>query len=198
MRDRLGGTFEPDAWFFVESWTISAAAATENLLERHRPQKDRERRSKAFRELDDFTKFSIMELVEHDANALPDRYCEAFAGAYGTTCSQQLYGEIRVSREARDTARANTADITGLDGCMPPTCPLTMEVACRLLGVTSTCTNGQIKTAYRRLAKLHHPDLRSDPTGEDGERSKAWMATINEAYRLLRSNFPATPGCVAD
>ena len=47
------------------------------------------------------------------------------------------------------------------------------------LGVDSDATAGQIRDAYRRLARVHHPDR----SAADGSGR---MHDINEAYRVLR------------
>jgi curved DNA-binding protein CbpA len=53
-----------------------------------------------------------------------------------------------------------------------------------VLGVDIAATAGQIKAAWRRLARQHHPDL----TGDDPEASRVatrQMAEINEAYAAM-------------
>ena len=47
-----------------------------------------------------------------------------------------------------------------------------------LLGVASTASTEEIRRAYRRLARVHHPDHDADDAGT--------MAAVNEAYRVLR------------
>ena len=49
------------------------------------------------------------------------------------------------------------------------------------LGVPRGATERQVREAYRRLAKRHHPDL--DPTHESGDR----MRRINQAWEILSS-----------
>jgi hypothetical protein len=48
-----------------------------------------------------------------------------------------------------------------------------------VLGVPRTATREEIARAYRRLAKLHHPDAGASPT--------ATMARVNEAWSVLSS-----------
>ena len=48
-----------------------------------------------------------------------------------------------------------------------------------ILGVPRTATTGEIRAAYRRLARMYHPDLNSEPEAE------ARMKEINEAYQVL-------------
>ena len=46
------------------------------------------------------------------------------------------------------------------------------------LGVVPTASAAEIRDAYRRLARRHHPDRAA-------ERDATAMAAINEAYRVL-------------
>ena len=46
------------------------------------------------------------------------------------------------------------------------------------LGVTASASPAEIRDAYRRLARQHHPD-------QGGGRTATLMAEINEAYRVL-------------
>jgi len=55
-----------------------------------------------------------------------------------------------------------------------------------VLGVEPTASPTQIKAAWRKLARQHHPDL----TGDDPAASRVatrQMAEINEAYAILRN-----------
>ena len=48
-----------------------------------------------------------------------------------------------------------------------------------VLGVKADATRDEIRRAYRRLAKAHHPDVSGDPD------SAARFREVNEAYRVL-------------
>jgi curved DNA-binding protein len=50
------------------------------------------------------------------------------------------------------------------------------------LGVPRTATEKEIKTAYRKLARLHHPDLHQ---GDAKKAAEEKFKTINEAYEVL-------------
>jgi curved DNA-binding protein CbpA len=47
-----------------------------------------------------------------------------------------------------------------------------------ILGVTSSASTAEIKRAYRRLARQHHPDLNAQAKDEQIKR-------LNEAYAVL-------------
>jgi curved DNA-binding protein CbpA len=49
------------------------------------------------------------------------------------------------------------------------------------LGVPRAATSGQLRAAYRRLAKRHHPDLHADA------RATQQMRQINQAWEILSS-----------
>jgi hypothetical protein len=54
----------------------------------------------------------------------------------------------------------------------------------QVLGVSPSATREQIREAYRRLARLVHPD--TAPEWEDREESTKRMMMLNEAYTVLR------------
>lgn len=62
--------------------------------------------------------------------------------------------------------------------------PLTREQAARLLEVTLPCGPGQLKRAYRRLARQHHPDR-----GGDARR----FHELRAAYRRLAADDADAP-----
>lgn len=49
----------------------------------------------------------------------------------------------------------------------------------KTLGVSKTATEGEIKTAYRKLARRYHPDVNKDPQAEEKFKE------VNEAYQVL-------------
>ena len=55
--------------------------------------------------------------------------------------------------------------------------------ACAVLGIPCKAPIAQVRSAYRRLAKAHHPDL--GPAGEREERTRR-MAELNTAYAMLK------------
>lgn len=55
--------------------------------------------------------------------------------------------------------------------------------AYEILGVKSDASEKEIKTAYRRLALIHHPDRQADPSAK--EEACAKFAAIANAYEVL-------------
>ena len=51
-----------------------------------------------------------------------------------------------------------------------------------ILGVARDASEDEIKTAYRKLASIYHPDVSKDPNANEK------MAQINEAYSTLRDS----------
>ncbi len=63
------------------------------------------------------------------------------------------------------------------------------------LGLADRATIAEIKQAYRRLSKRHHPDLSA---GEKAKGANERMIRLSEAYQLLLRycagyNFPLKP-----
>lgn len=54
----------------------------------------------------------------------------------------------------------------------------------KVLGLTRDADELQIKSAYRKMVKLHHPD-KAHKQGITKEVAEKKMATINEAYEVL-------------
>ena len=67
-----------------------------------------------------------------------------------------------------------------------------------LLGLPDQATMAEIKKAYRRLSKEHHPDLaRHRPEGPEGQPLE--MHRLTEAYQILleygkKCKIPLVPG----
>jgi hypothetical protein len=55
---------------------------------------------------------------------------------------------------------------------------MSVEEACKILGVNSNASKEEIKKAYRKLGKLIHPDA-------SGIDTNALMKEVNEAYSIL-------------
>lgn len=58
---------------------------------------------------------------------------------------------------------------------------MTVYECCRVLGISPGATEDQIRTAYRRLAMVYHPDRNNG-----SKESEAKFREITEAYTTLR------------
>lgn len=54
-----------------------------------------------------------------------------------------------------------------------------------LLGVTPGATTDEIRAAYRRQARRHHPDTQPDADPEAAEAARRTMAALNSAWAVL-------------
>ncbi|UTC76040.1 DnaJ domain-containing protein [Treponema sp. OMZ 792] len=54
-----------------------------------------------------------------------------------------------------------------------------------ILGVSPKASAAEIKTAFRKKAKLHHPDLTQNKTKEEKEKSESAMRLLLNAYQSL-------------
>jgi DnaJ-domain-containing protein 1 len=183
----LGEASEPDPLFFVESWTVGVAAAKESFLHR-RQQKNREPGGYAYRALDSFMPFFSAEEYLYGREQVRD------AEAPGSS-SAALTAEYAGSWPA--PLRDEAVGVAGGVGQNPgsqlgaafgeeyESGPLTLQGACRLLGVAASSTREQIKAAYRRMASRYHPDRLERRSEQERQSATERMVSINEAYHLL-------------
>jgi len=71
-----------------------------------------------------------------------------------------------------------------------------IQAAAELLGLGEKASLAEIKKAYRRLSKKHHPDVHRGPKEKTG---KAAMQKLTESYQVLLQycaeyRFPLIPG----
>ena len=60
-----------------------------------------------------------------------------------------------------------------------------MKTLYEILGVSETATSEEIKKAYRKLAKEHHPDTNSDWSEEEKKMHVEFFSEITDAYEIL-------------
>lgn len=60
-----------------------------------------------------------------------------------------------------------------------------MKTLYEILGVSETATSEEIKKAYRKLAKEHHPDTNSDWSEEEKKMHAEFFSEITDAYEIL-------------
>lgn len=173
MAGILGEHSEPDTQFFVESWTFGVNAATENFQARHQPPRPQAFNNTTFRTFDFSVPLFVEEMETRDPRAsFSARFSAAFKNAYGVSSSTPPKQSPTPQPDTPFTAHT-------------PGQPLSTEDACRILGVSDTSTQTQIKTAYRQLVRRYHPDR--FPHSSESERRIATdrMISINQAYHLL-------------
>lgn len=60
-----------------------------------------------------------------------------------------------------------------------------VQLACRILGVSEFASMDEIKKAYRKLVKLHHPDRFATESTEQQEIAEERFLEIQKAYEVL-------------
>jgi hypothetical protein len=159
----LGVEMEPDSEFFVDSWTVGVAAASENF-QRRQKLNSREHQIPAWNTFSSFTPWVVSNINASAESAWPLR-------------EQRTIADLRwVGDVEEDNRQAGDEPIDG---------PLTIESASRLLGVVATSTREQIRVAYRKMASRYHPDRQAQGTPREQKLASDRMAAINEAYHLL-------------
>lgn len=165
----LGEETEPDAAFFVESWTMGVAAASENFLRRQEAQKSREQPMPSWNTFVSFPPFFVPSVEASTEPAWLPR------GTQSSIFDEQM----RDGQEDHDHA-AEEIEIAS---------PLTVDAARRVLGVTAISTREQIRAAYRKMATRYHPDRVAGAEAREQKLAGDRMASINQAYQLLCAAF---------
>jgi DnaJ-domain-containing protein 1 len=203
LNQLLGDDFEPDPLFLEESWTLGVPAALENWRDRScsRAKNDRQKQ----------TPFGNGQRRSPQRKTAGSDYFEA------VPCAAEVLAATRAARIASHYAGSSQAaapawkpqDWTPEDRITqswlphgwtprpgpaagrPPQSPpeaMSHASACRLLGVTASSSRAQVRSAYRRLVSLWHPDRLQQADVELRELATERMAEINEAYHLLRES----------
>ncbi len=61
-----------------------------------------------------------------------------------------------------------------------------MEMACKILGIPRNCTAAELKKAYRKMARLHHPDKVAYLGKEHVEQAAERFDQIADAYQYIK------------
>jgi DnaJ-domain-containing protein 1 len=174
IRQMLGDEAEPDVEFFVESWTVGVAAASENFLRRQQAR-NRSKSEVPWQGHSFFTSSFFAAQAEVLVEAtLPLRE----ARTEETFIVDQPWTRIQQENEWR-----NWNEFEALR-------PLTLESARQVLGVEATSAREQVRAAYHRMATRYHPDRLAGGGASEQHRATDRMALINEAYRLLCAEIP--------
>jgi DnaJ-domain-containing protein 1 len=169
IKQILGEKAEPDAAFFIDSWTIGIDAALENYLRRHQARGSREDEMAGYNNSFSFTPFFVVREEASGGAAWQLR---------NEVTNQGFMAGQRWDGDEQEDGRQPLGPIERVR-------PLTLESACCVLGVTATSTREQIRTAYRRMASRYHPDRLGRSAVCQQRVASDRMASVNEAYRLL-------------
>lgn len=169
IEQALGEGTEPDAAFFVDSWTVGVAAASENFLRRNEEQEGREHNMPMWDAISSCASFFVGSVEASVEAAWP---------LHQPRVGNRLTADPRwrCDEEENDWQAAEEAEMAG---------SLSVEAACRMLGVSATSTREQIRAAYRRMASRYHPDRLAGAGDREQKLASDRMASINQAYRLL-------------
>jgi hypothetical protein len=176
IEQTLGERTLPDSEFFIDSWTVGLAAASENFLRRQEQPKISEHEIPAWRNFSSFTPWFVAGAEASAASTWPP--CEVSADARA----------MADRRWVRDVKEEDCREVDEVE----IECPLTRESACQVLGVAATSTREQIRAAYRKMASRYHPDRLAQGALREQKLAGDRMASINEAYRLLSKDLAGT------
>ena len=207
---------DPDPLFLEESWTLGVPAAVESLHRRRQSRVERERESRAFRELDSIAALNFVPAEPADMGSyLADR-AATIASHYDSAWTQRA----AVAQPAQTSAAPAGIPQAGIpqtwtpqdwtpedrnrqrwipEGWLPQDVvrrletapasePVDMDVAraCELLGVTAASDPTEIRSAYRRMVVECHPDRHQGASDAVRRQATQRMTELNAAYRLLR------------
>jgi DnaJ like chaperone protein len=64
-----------------------------------------------------------------------------------------------------------------------------IELAFKVMGISKNASKGEVKKAYRRLVKLHHPDVFATHGVEHQEIAQKRFIEIQKAYEILETRW---------
>jgi hypothetical protein len=198
---------DPDPLFLEESWTLGVPAAVESLHRRRQNRVERERESRAFRELDSIAALNFVPSEPADMGTyLADR-AATIASHYDSAWSQRA--AVAQPPQAAAAPAWTPQDWTPEDrnrqrwipeGWLPQDVARRLETApanesatdmdlgraCELLGVTADSNPTEIRSAFRRMVVECHPDRHQGASDAVRRQATQRMTELNAAYRLLR------------
>jgi hypothetical protein len=190
---------------------MGVPAAVESLHRRRQNRTEREHQSRAFRELDSIAALNFVPAEATDMGSFLADRAATIAGHYDSARSpratpiadsaqnwtpQDWVPEDRIRQRWIPEGWLPQDVVRRLELRQEPepaseasesTGDMTLAGACALLGVTSSSTPTEIRSAYRRLVIQCHPDRIQRATETVRERATQLMTDLNEAYRLLRT-----------
>lgn len=179
FQELLKDDVEPDPQFFVECWTLGVTPAIDNLQIRLRMLADCE---------DETIECEVPESMEEcfpEENLLMEFFGSARPSpdSFSFSFLRSRESAAKATAQAREDYAHFAEECTGSEYTAYP---MSLQRACEVLGVTRTCTRGQIKAAYRQKVREWHPDRLGDCNQAARQFANEQMTEINEAYRLLR------------
>jgi DnaJ-domain-containing protein 1 len=175
----LGSDSEPDALFFVESWTLGMPQAVENARQRKMGRADREEQRRMLHKSADLgSRFYVEEVLR----------AQQFHSSLTSNSSSLPHAWITGKPYGADLDESADWPV-GWDDNWDTTLPMTDDLACRILGVSAKSTPGEIKAGYRRMVNRWHPDKFGCRTEEERQAATRKMTAINEAHRVLCSGL---------
>jgi DnaJ-domain-containing protein 1 len=170
---------EPDPLFLQESWSVGVVAATENLHRRQRQQAEHEKelRNCALRELGRIASLRGQREAVSEAEELGWRPAD-WVPADQVVQRVLPHGWMPVGVPQGESFEQKTT-VRQVGGA------LTMAYAEEMLGVTAGSSREEIRSAYRRMVGMCHPDKYQHAAEAVRARATRQMAELNEAYRML-------------
>jgi len=105
----------------------------------------------------------------------------------GNATYQSMLAMFNYSYQQQHTTNSKTEQKQEYNYHAKPSASYAIDYAYKILELSSSASNEEIKKAYRRLAKIHHPD-RSVNLGEKFQKSaKEKFQKLQEAYDLIKS-----------
>lgn len=92
----------------------------------------------------------------------------------------ELYGLNKAAKERHNSQNTNNTNANNKKKSNSTSYTYTVNGALSLLNLTANSTTDEIKSAYRKLAKTHHPDRGGD---------KDNFLKLNAAYETLRNHY---------
>jgi|CZKL01.1.fsa_nt_gi hypothetical protein len=185
MENVLGDGTDLDAQFFVESWTVGVPSAIENFSQR-RAANQLETWVPVTSSFDSLEFLSFVDGDEMRSNA--EAASVTLTDSYRSSGPAQFVEQVIQPPKNQMSFEWETA-AADCDNTQETHEAITVESACRLLGVTPDSSKEQIKGMYRRLASRFHPDRQARKSESERRIATKRMATINAAYRLLRNSL---------
>ncbi|HEV2644811.1 MAG TPA: J domain-containing protein [Acidobacteriaceae bacterium] len=175
---------EPDPVFLEESWRLGVARATENMQRRRLQQMDRENelRNCALRELGRIASLRGRRDAVSEA--------EELGWKSSTWAPADWTPEEQVAQRALPHGWM-PADVPPTDEFVreaargPEGGAMTLARAEEMLGVSADCSREEIRSAYRKMVGVCHPDKFQHAAEAVRARATQALAEANEAYRLL-------------